>query len=190
MTDTQYSSFTLNFNPGARPPKNEGDKVPPTLRGSATVLVDGKPHEFEVAAWGPNAAKTGGPDFYNLSMRPKDPALAARQISAEFDPALLPNPIEGFELTKLGSGKFFERTEQEIATAKAAGKNLPKFYGHVLVFTGDGVRAVNVSAWKRTGQGREFYSGNANLHDPKAAAAARAGSGRSVRTAPHAPRHG
>jgi len=39
------------------------------------------------------------------------------------------NAIEGFELTKLGSGRLFERTDEEIATAKAGGKSLPKFSG-------------------------------------------------------------
>jgi hypothetical protein len=188
--EPQYSSFTLNANPTARAPKDENDKVPPSLRGAATVLVNGQPTEFEVAAWGPFPASTGGPDYYNLTLRPKDPALAARQVNTQLKPSDIPNPIDGFELTRVGSGKFFERPEDEIAMAKASGKNLPKFYGHVLVYTPAGPRAVDVAAWKREGQGRTFYSGNANVHDPKVLAAARAQSGRAATPTARRPQNG
>ena len=161
MTDPKYSSFTLNFNPGAR-----GNDKAPTLRGKSKILdSDGSETEFEVAAWGPKKASTGGPDYYDVSFTPTDPAAAARQARSETGPVR--NAIDGFELSKVGYGKIFERSDAELA----AGKNLPKFYGHVLVQLGDAAVAIDLSAWKRDG----FYSGNANLHDPKAAAAARAG---------------
>jgi hypothetical protein len=80
------------------------------------------------------------------------------------------NAIQGFELTKVGYGKIFERTDEQLTTATAAGKALPKFYGHVLVQLASGPVAVDLAAWNRG----KFYSGNANLHDPAAAAAARA----------------
>jgi hypothetical protein len=172
MTE-QFSQFTLNKNLGAK-----GNSKAPTMKGSAKVLIDGSPTEFDVAAWGPNTAQTGGPDYYNVTLDPKDPALNARQLKTELKPGDVPNAIQGFELTRLGSGKIFERTEEEIAKARTQGKNLSRFYGHALVLTRAGVRAVDLSAWARDG----FYSGNANLHDPDAAASARAAaSGRPVR---------
>ena len=176
MTD-KYSSFTLNVNPAA-----SGNDKAPTLKGASKVLEGAEATEFEVAAWGPNKPQTtSGPDYYNLSLRPKDPALAARQLRSEVDASSIPNAIAGFEITKLGTGKIFERTDEEIARGKAQGKNLPKFYGHALALTKAGPRYVDLSAWKRTHEGREFYSGNANLHDPGAAAEARAAAGRPAR---------
>jgi hypothetical protein len=75
------------------------------------------------------------------------------------------NKPDGFELTKLGSGRIFERTEDELAK----NPKQPKFYGHGLVLVGGEPAYIDLSAWKRDG----FYSGNANLHDKTAAAAAR-----------------
>jgi hypothetical protein len=136
------------------------------------VDADSTATEFEVAAWGPNKAQTGGPDFYNVTFTPKDPALAARTLKTEIDEPV-PNAIEGFELTKLGSGRLFERTDDQIAKAKGEGKALPKFYGHGLVLLPSGPRYIDMSAWHRPEH--NFYSGNAPLHDRAAAAAARAG---------------
>jgi hypothetical protein len=166
MSEPKYSDFTLNFNPGAR-----GNDKAPTLKGKAKVIDgDGTPAEFDVAAWGPNKAQTGGPDFYNVTFTPKDPAHAARQLKTEIDGPVR-NAIEGFELKTLGSGRLFERTDEEIAKAKAGGKSLPKFYGHGLVLLPSGPRYIDLAAWHRPEH--NFYSGNAPLHDPKAAAAAR-----------------
>ena len=159
MSEQKFSDFTLNFNPGAR-----GNDKAPTLRGKATVLNADAATEFDVAAWGPNKAGTGGPDFYNVTFTPKDPALAARQLKTELGPVR--NKPEGFELTKLGSGRIFERSEDELAK----NPKLPKFYGHGLVLVAGEPAYIDLSAWKRDG----FYSGNANVHDKTAAAAARA----------------
>jgi hypothetical protein len=116
MSEPKYSDFTLNFNPSAR-----GNDKAPTLKGKAKVIdSDGTPTEFETAAWGPNKAQTGGPDFYNITFTPKDPAHAARQLKTELDGPVL-NAIEGFELTKVGTGRLFERTDAEIAKAKERG---------------------------------------------------------------------
>jgi hypothetical protein len=176
-----FSEFTLNFNAGAR-----GNDKAPTMKGKAKVIADGGAAEFDVAAWGPNKAQSGGPDFYNLTLTPKDPAVAARQLKTEFG-GEVPNAIEGFELKKLGSGRIFERTDEELHAGKATGKNLPKFYGHALVLLPAGPRYVDIAAWHRTGH--NFYSGNATLHDSEAAAEARAASvgrpARAPRTAPH-----
>jgi hypothetical protein len=159
MSEQKFSDFTLNFNPGAR-----GNDKAPTLRGKATVLHADAATEFDVAAWGPNKAGTGGPDFYNVTFTPKDPALAARQLKTELGPVR--NKPEGFELTKLGSGRIFERSDDELAK----NPKQPKFYGQGLVLVGGEPAYIDLSAWKRDG----FYSGNANLHDKTAAAAARA----------------
>ena len=79
----QFSEFTLNFNSGAR----ANDKAP-TMRGKAKVIADGAASEFDVAAWGPNTAQTGGPDFYNVTMTPKDPASSmGLRMAATVTPA-------------------------------------------------------------------------------------------------------
>lgn len=167
MSEPKYSDFTLNFNPAAR-----GNDKAPTLKGKAKVIdSDGTPTEFDVAAWGPNKAQTRGPDFYNVTFTPKDPAHAARQLKTELDGPVL-NAIEGFELTKLGAGRLFERSDEQITRAKGEGKALPKFYGHGLVLLASGPRYIDMSAWHRPEH--NFYSGNASLHDRAAAAAARA----------------
>src|SRR5262249_34394840 len=152
-----FSEFTLNFNPGAR----ANDKAP-TMKGKAKVPVDGDAVEFDVAAWGPNRAQTGGPDFYNITLTPKDPALAARQLKADMEEPV-PNAIDGFEIKKLGTGRIFERSDEDVRSGKAAGKNLPKFYGHALVLLASGPRYVDIAAWHRPEH--NFYSGNATLHD-------------------------
>src|SRR5450631_908438 len=157
MSEQKFSDFTLNFNPGAR-----GNDKAPTLRGKATVLNADAATEFDVAAWGPNKAGTGGPDFYNVSFTPKDPALAARQLKLDsFSPVR--NQPEGFELTKLGTGRIFERSDDELSK----NTKLPKFYGHGLVLLQSAeVTYVDLSAWHRQEHG--FYSGNANVHDKAA----------------------
>ena len=111
MSEPKYSDFTLNFNPAAR-----GNDKAPTLKGKAKVIdSDGTPTEFETAAWGPNKAQSGGPDFYNVTFTPKDPALAARQLKTELGPVR--NQPEGFELTKLGTGRIFEHSDEELSAA-------------------------------------------------------------------------
>ncbi|HEY7309279.1 MAG TPA: hypothetical protein VH643_07990 [Gemmataceae bacterium] len=179
MSETKYSEFTLNFNPRFRrtdeqhpDERGQPEKKRPTLIGKAMVIdADGTATEFEVAAWGPNAARTGGPDYYSGTLNPKDPAWRARQLSTTIDGPVR-NAIEGFELKQLGALRLFERTEADIQAAKANGKSLPRFYGHGLVLLPSGPRYVDLSAWYRPEHG--FYSGNAPLHDPAAASAARA----------------
>jgi hypothetical protein len=128
MSAAKYSEFTLNFNSAAR-----GNDKAPTLRGKAKVIdAEGSATEFDVAAWGPNKAQSGGPDFYNVTLTPKDPAHAARQLKTELD-GPVPNAIDGFELSKLGTGRLFERSDEQLAAAKQDGKSLPKFFGHALV---------------------------------------------------------
>ena len=140
------------------------------MRGKAKVVEGGTASEFDVAAWGPNTAQTGGPDFYNVTFTPKDPALAARQLKTELGP--VPNKPEGFELTKLGSGRIFERSDAELAAGADKGTKLPKFYGYGLVLLTSATPVyIDLSAWARPEH--NFYSGNANLHDRTAATAAR-----------------
>jgi hypothetical protein len=122
MSEQRFSDFTLNFNPAAR-----GNDKAPMMKGDAAVLHADAVTEYAVAAWGPNKAQTGGPDFYNATFTPKDPALAARQLKTELGPVR--NQPEGFELKKLGTGRMFERTDDELAK----NPKLPKFYGRGLV---------------------------------------------------------
>jgi hypothetical protein len=72
-------------------------------------------------------AQSGGPDSYNLVVTPKDPALAARQLKTDVADGEVPNAIEGFEIKKLGTGRIFEHSAEEVNAGKATGKNLPKF---------------------------------------------------------------
>src|SRR5262245_15047761 len=117
MSEPKYSDFTLNFNPGAR-----GNSKAPTLKGKAKIIdTDGSTTEFEIAAWGPNKAQSGGPDYYNTTFTPRDPALAARTLKTEIDGPVR-NAIDGFE--KLGTARLFERTDEQIAAAKADQKSL------------------------------------------------------------------
>jgi hypothetical protein len=153
-----------------------GNDKAPTLRGTAKVIDargTGVTSEltavaFEVAAWGPNKAQSGGPDFYSLTFTPKDPALAARQLKTELDGPVR-NAIEGFELKKLGTGRLFERPDVQTA---AGDRERPKFNGHALVLLPFGPAYIDLAAWYRPSH--DFYSGSARLHDPKAAAVARA----------------
>jgi hypothetical protein len=158
----QFSEFTLNFNPGAR----ANDKAP-TMKGKTKIVEGDTASELDVAAWGPNKAQSGGPDFYNLTLTPKDPAQAARQLKTEVHDGDVSNAIQGFEIKKLGTGRIFERTAEELNAGKATGKNLPKFYGHALVLLSSGLRYDDVAAWHRPEH--NFYSGNANVHDAGAA---------------------
>jgi hypothetical protein len=122
--------------------------------------------EYDVAAWGPNKAQTGGPDFYNVTFTPKDPALAARQLKTEL--GAVRNQPEGFELKKLDGGRMFERSDDELAK----NPKQPKFWGHGLVLLPSGEPTyIDLSAWHRPEH--NFYSGNANMHDKSAASAAR-----------------
>ena len=66
MTQPKFSDFTLNFNPNAR-----GNDKAPTLKGRAQVLHGDAGTEYDVAAWGPQKASTGGPDFYNVTLTPR-----------------------------------------------------------------------------------------------------------------------
>jgi hypothetical protein len=103
--------------------------------------------------------------------RRKTPRFAARQLKTELGPVR--NQPEGFELKKLGAGRIFERSDDELAAAAAKGTKLPKFFGHGLVLLPSGEATyVDLSAWHRPDRG--FYSGNANVHDKTVAAAARA----------------
>jgi hypothetical protein len=167
MTQPKFSDFTLNFNPNAR-----GNDKAPTLKGRAKVQHGTGATEYDVAAWGPQKASTGGPDYYNVTLTPRDPALAARQVKTDLAGPIR-NAPNGFELKSLGTGRIFERGDDELNAAAATGNKPPKFYGHGLVLLDGGELAyIDLSAWHRKEHG--FYSGNANLHDPAAAATARA----------------
>src|SRR4029453_3786701 len=118
---------------------------------------------------------------------PKDPALAARQLRTELKADEGPNAIEGFELKKLGTGRIFKGSDDELKAGE--GKKLPKFYGHALVLLPSGPRYVDIAAWHRPEH--NFYSGNATLHDAQGSSEARAtGVGRPARAARIVPQNG
>ena len=70
----------------------------------------------------------------------------------------LPNAIDGLEPKKLGSGRIFERTDEEVRAGQTGGKSLPKFYGHALVLLASGPRYIDVAAGHRPDH--NFYLGN------------------------------
>jgi len=112
-----------------------------------------------------------------------------RRLKTEVNVSDVPNAIQGFEIKKLGTGRIFERTAEELNAGKAEGKNLPKFYGHALVLLSSGPRYVDVAAWHRPEH--NFYSGNANVHDVAAASGARAAvAGRPARAPRIVPQNG
>ena len=189
-----FSNFTINANRATNPNA-------PTLKGAVTVIdTDGTAVEFEHAAWGPNAAADGKREYHSIVITPKDPALAARQTQIQNGKLPMPevaNAVEGLKLDRLGRGVIFETTPEERAAAEAAGKKVRTYFGSALVLLPSGPRAIDLAA--RKVEGYAFHSGWANLHDPKAAAEARAdkanvasGSARPVAAAPAAAkaRHG
>ncbi len=170
-TKGPYSNFTINAN------RTTGTNAP-TLKGKITVIdIDGTAHEFEHAAWGPNAPLTDGKrEYYSVAVTPLDPALAARQaqiVAGKLPMPEITNAPEGLKLDVLGRGVLFETNPEERAAAEAAGKKVRTWFGSALVLLPSGPKAIDLAA--RKVDGYAFHSGWANLHDPKAAAEARAG---------------
>lgn len=165
-----YSNFTINAN------RATGANTP-TLKGKITVIdTDGTAHEFEHAAWGPNAPTDAAKrEYYSVNVTPLDPALAARQaqiLAGKLPMAEVVNAPEGIKLDTLGRGVLFETTPEERAAAAAANKKVRTYFGSALVLLPSGPKAIDLAA--RKVEGYAFHSGWANLHDPKAAAEARA----------------
>lgn len=164
-----FSNFTINRN-------NANGTNTPTLRGKITVIdIDGKPVEFEHAAWGPNAAQGDKREYYSIRITPTDPALAARQAQMQngnLPMPAVPNPIDGMTMDKIGAGAIFETTEAERQASIAAGKKARSFFGSALVLLPSGPRVIDLAA--RPVEGYSFHSGWANHHDPVKAAEARA----------------
>lgn len=165
---TARSHFTLNHHHGQHP---KG----PTMKGRLGVLdIDGTLTDFEVAAFGPFAAKTSGREWYGVEITPADPALAARatqHLRGQLPLPPTPNAHTDLELT-LGRGLLFPTTEAEKQRALALGRKAASFRGAGLVLLPSGPRAIDL--WLRYVDGHGFHSGFARDHDPQAAAAARA----------------
>ena len=164
-----YSNFTINAN------RATGANSP-TLKGKITVIdIDGTAHDFEHAAWGPNAPTDDSKrEYYSVTVTPLDPALAARQaqiVAGKLPMTEIANAPEGLKLDTLGRGVLFETTKEERAAAEAAGKKVRTYFGAALVLLPSGLKAIDLAA--RKVDAHNFHSGWANLHDRKAAAEAR-----------------
>ena len=181
MTETKYSEFTLNFNPRFRRKGDEGTddksktdrKPPPTLVGKAKVIdSDGTETEFEAAALGAQRGEDRRPGLLQRHLEPQGPRLARAPDECHDSTARSETPSKASSSRSSATCACSSAPRAEIQAAKANGKTLPRFYGHGLVLLPSGPRYIDLSAWYRPEHG--FYSGNAPLHDPAAARAARA----------------
>lgn len=179
MTDATkgpFSEFTVNN----AYPKTKDD---PSLRGKLVVIVDGQPVAATWAAFGPYApSEEGSRHYYRVRITPNDPELAAKQTSIKFGRMPMPdiaNANAGLKLDTVGEGVLFATTDAEKADAEQRGVKVRSFFGGALVLTPQGPRAVDLSArhikGEKDGKSYDFHSGWASLHDPQAAAEARAG---------------
>jgi hypothetical protein len=155
----KFSKLTLAANAAAC-----GNRRLPALTGTATVLdIDGRPVEFNVAAWGPTKPEGGRRPFYNVTLKPKELELLPLRPIAQAAGVL--NQPTRFELKKVGTGRIFERGDAEIDYARRSGKKLPRFSGYGLVLLPSGPAYLDLSVWP---QEPGIYSGNAPLHDQAA----------------------
>lgn len=181
MTEvTPRSSFTLN-------PRNAStDQSRPKMTGRAEILFKGQLVPYTTAAWGPFKSETGH-EYYRLSIRPVDPELAARQDDMANGRTATPRPGNApanYDESKAraGTGALFPTGDEERSAARAKGPDHVRFfYGQAVVLLPDGsTSAIDPSAFGRyapTDKAKTtvtWYSGNADHHDPEAAAAARA----------------
>ncbi|MBS0242899.1 MAG: hypothetical protein JSS20_12035 [Proteobacteria bacterium] len=181
MTEQQMlSSFSLN-------PRNAStDQSRPKMTGRAEIVFHGKLVPYTAAVWGPYTSE-GGQDYYRLSIRPVDPELAAKQDNMANGSLPTPRPVNApvnYDESKAraGTGALFPTSEDERATARTKGPDhIRMFYGQAVVLLPDGsTSAIDPSAFARyaaTDKAKTtpaWYSGNADHHDPEAAAAARA----------------
>lgn len=181
MTTTKLlSGFSLN-------PRNAStDPSRPKMTGRAEIIFKGAAIPYTTAVWGPFKSE-GGQEYYRLSIRPADPELAARQDNMANGSLPTPRPSNApanYDESKAraGTGAIFPTSEEERAAARAKGPDhIRMFYGQAVVLLPDGTTsAIDPSAFARYAANDKskstptWYSGNADHHDPDAAAAARA----------------
>ena len=177
MTETKYSEFTLNFNPrvaARQRTRTRRTRTAARLIGKAKVIdSDGTETEFEVAAWGPNTAQDRRAGLLQRHLEPQGPRLARAPAEHARSTARSATPSKASSCKKLGTltavrahrsrdpGRQGQRQDPADASMAMGSFLLPS-----------GPRYIDLSAWYRPEHG--FYSGNAPLHDPAAARAARA----------------
>ena len=194
-TDKVLSSFSLN-------PRNAStDQSKPKMTGRAEVVFKGATVPYTTAVWGPYKSDNGQ-EYYRLSIRPADPELAAKQDNMANGAVPTPRPANApanYDESKAraGTGAIFPTSDDERMTARAKGPDhIRMFYGQAVVLLPDGTTSsIDPSAFARYAPNDKakttptWYSGNADHHDPEAAAAARASKSASAPSRPGAPAH-
>ena len=179
MSDTKYSEFTLNFNPRFR---RTTTKAPMTGAARPEAAADPgrqgqghrqRRHRDRVRSRGLGAQRGEDRRARLLQRHLESQGSRVARASAQCHDRR-PGSQRHRRLRAQAARllRLFERTEADIQAAKANGESLPRFYGHGLVL----LRRARATSISRPGIGRSigFYSGNAPLHDPVTARAARA----------------
>lgn len=193
-TTKVLSSFTLN-------PRNAAaDQTRLKMTGRAEIAFKEATVSYTTAVWGPFTSETGQA-YYRLSIRPVDPELAARQDNMANGSVATPRPANAplnFDETKAraGTGALFPTSKDERTAARAKGPDhIRMFYGQAVVLLPDGsTSAIDPTAFGRYAPNDKvkttpsWYSGNADHHDPAAAAAARSAKGAARPGAPVMPK--
>ena len=166
MSEQKFSDFTLNFNPGAR-----GNDKAPTLKGKATVLHAGSRDRIRCRRLGPEQGQHRRTGFLQRHLhaqrsrarrapaqdRARPRAQSARRLRAQ-EARHRPH-LRAQRRRTLGCRRHRHQAAEILRPrSRAAASGEPAY--------------IDLSAWHRPEHG--FYSGNANLHDKDAAAAARA----------------
>lgn len=171
------------------------------MTGRAEIEFKSQLIPYTTAVWGPYKTEDGQ-EYYRLSIRPADPELAARQDNMANGSLPTPRPANApanYDESKAraGTGAIFPTTDDERAKARAKGPDhIRMFYGQAVVLLPDGTTSsIDPSAFARYASNDKskttptWYSGNADHHDPEAAAAARAAKSGAGPARPGAPAH-
>lgn len=178
-----YSQFTLN------PYTGSNKKI--AYRG-ATKVVDrttGEIFSFRTFALGPYKSESGNM-FFRTVFYPLDAELAIlqkRMMSGEFPTPVPANAPANYdrERSRAGTGVLFPTEKDD--RAREAGEDPDRVRTHfgsaVVLLDADTTLAIDTSTWGRRAGGQPgfaWHSGNADAHDPHAAAQARAAKGHSM----------
>lgn len=179
-----YSSFKPYYNF-----KFDSDSKQPKFIDRNAVILDGKtPIPFEVAIFvntsTENEANERRPD-YRVKLTPKNPSLRARQadyMNGSVETPRPPNaPSDWDKRRRAGFGSLWIVSDEEQQASQRRGdQHIRTFSGNAVVLLPSGVVAIDAVLFGRYAAenteraGFDFHSGALNLHDPRAAAAARA----------------